>query len=158
MIEGGEDVKFIARRLLILASEDIGNANPNALLLANTCFDAVSKIGWPESRIILSQTAVYLANSDKSNSTYIAIKKAQKMVAQTGDLPVPLHLRNTPTKLMKQIGYGDNYQYAHDHQDNFVDLEFLPDKMKGMKFYIPGKNSREEQDASKISKRWKGKY
>ena len=158
MIEGGEDVKFIARRLLILASEDIGNANPNALLLANTCFDAVSKIGWPESRIILSQTAVYLANSDKSNSTYMAIKMAQKTVGQTGDLPVPLHLRNAPTKLMKQIGYGDNYQYAHDHQDNFIELEFLPEKIRGVKFYMPGKNAREEQDASKISKRWKGKY
>jgi len=158
MIEGGEDVKFIARRLLILASEDIGNANPNALLLANTCFDAVSKIGWPESRIILSQTAVYLANSDKSNSTYMAIKAAQKTVSQTGDLPVPLHLRNAPTKLMKQIGYGSNYQYAHDHPYNFVDLEFLPDKIKGKMFYKPGINSRELQDAKKIKDRWKGKY
>lgn len=158
MIEGGEDVKFIARRLLILASEDIGNANPNALLLANACFDAVNKIGWPESRIILSQTTVYLANSDKSNSTYMAIKNAQSLVAQTGDLPVPLHLRNAPTKLMKQIGYGDNYQYAHDHQDNFVDLEFLPEKIKGTAFYKPGNNSREQQEAQKIQKRWKGKY
>jgi len=158
MIEGGEDVKFIARRLLILASEDIGNANPNALLLANTCFDAVSKIGWPESRIILSQTAVYLANSDKSNSTYMAIKNAQKIVAQTGDLPVPLHLRNAPTKLMKQIGYGDNYQYAHDHKDSFVDLEFLPEKLKGKIIYKPGNNPREAQDAKKIQSRWKGKY
>jgi len=158
MIEGGEDVKFIARRLLILASEDIGNANPNALLLANTCFDAVSKIGWPESRIILSQTTVYLANSDKSNATYMAIKKAQKMVSQTGDLPVPLHLRNAPTKLMKQIGYGDNYQYAHDHQDNFVDQEFLPEKIKRQKFYVPGNNPRENADAKKIQERWKGKY
>ncbi len=158
MIEGGEDVKFIARRLLILASEDIGNANPNALLLANTCFDAVSKIGWPESRIILSQTTVFLANCEKSNSTYMAIKKAQKMVAQTGDIPVPLHLRNAPTKLMKQIGYGDNYQYAHDHKDNFVDVEFLPEKIKGSAFYIPGHNAREQQDAKKIAERWKGKY
>ena len=158
MIEGGEDVKFIARRLLILASEDIGNANPNALLLANTCFDAVSKIGWPESRIILSQTTVFLANCEKSNSTYMAIKKAQKMVAQTGDLPVPLHLRNAPTKLMKQIGYGDHYQYAHDHKDNFVDLEFLPEKIKGSAFYIPGNNAREQQDAKKMAERWKGKY
>lgn len=158
MIEGGEDVKFIARRMLILASEDIGNANPNALLLANSCFDAVSKIGWPESRIILSQTAVYLANSDKSNSTYMAIKKAQDMVAKTGDLPVPLHLRNAPTKLMKQIGYGAKYQYAHDHKDNFVDLEFLPDKLKGSQFYKPGNNKREQQDARKIQERWKGKY
>jgi len=158
MIEGGEDVKFIARRMLILASEDIGNANPNALLLANSCFDAVSKIGWPESRIILSQTAVYLANSDKSNSTYMAIKKAQDMVAKTGDLPVPLHLRNAPTKLMKQIGYGAEYQYAHDHKGNFVDLEFLPDKLKGSQFYKPGSNKREQQDAQKIQERWKGKY
>ena len=158
MIEGGEDVKFIARRLLILASEDIGNANPNALLLANTCFDAVSKIGWPESRIILSQTTVYLANSDKSNSTYMAINNAQKIVAQTGDLPVPLHLRNAPTKLMKQIGYGDNYQYAHDHKNNFVDQEFLPEKIKKNKFYLPGQNSREQLDAKKIQDRWKGKY
>jgi len=158
MIEGGEDVKFIARRLLILASEDIGNANPNALLLANACFDAVSKIGWPESRIILSQTTVYLANSDKSNSTYLAIKAAQKTVAQTGDLPVPLHLRNAPTKLMKQIGYGKNYQYAHHHESNFVDLEFLPEKLKGSNFYVPGNNIREQQDAKKIKERWKGKY
>lgn len=158
MIEGGEDVKFIARRLLILASEDIGNANPNALLLANACFDAVSKIGWPESRIILSQTAVYLANSDKSNSTYAAIKEAQSVVAKTGDLPVPLHLRNAPTKLMKQIGYGKEYQYAHDHHNNFVNLEFLPEKIKGSQFYKPGNNKREQQDAQKIKDRWKGKY
>ncbi len=158
MIEGGEDVKFIARRMLILASEDIGNANPNALLLANACFDAVSKIGWPESRIILSQTAVYLANSDKSNSTYMAISKAQEMVAKTGDLPVPLHLRNAPTKLMKQIGYGDDYKYAHDFTGNFVELEFLPEKLKGTQFYNPGNNAREQQDAQKIRERWKGKY
>ncbi|NOR87567.1 MAG: AAA family ATPase [Bacteroidales bacterium] len=158
MIEGGEDVKFIARRLLILASEDIGNANPNALLLANTCFDAVSKIGWPESRIILSQTTVFLANSEKSNATYLAIKNAQKMVSQTGDLPVPLHLRNAPTKLMKEIGYGSQYQYAHDHQGNFVNLEFLPDKIKGSQFYIPGSNTREQNDAAKIKDRWKNKY
>lgn len=158
MIEGGEDVKFIARRLLILASEDIGNANPNALLLANACFDAVSKIGWPESRIILSQTAVYLANSDKSNSTYLAIKNAQDIVAKTGDLPVPLHLRNAPTKLMKQIGYGKEYQYAHDHQGNFVEMEFLPDRIKGLQLYKPGNNKREQQDAQKIKERWKGKY
>lgn len=158
MIEGGEDVKFIARRLLILASEDVGNANPNALLLANACFDAVSKIGWPESRIILSQTTVYLANSDKSNSTYMAIKNAQKLVSQTGDLPVPLHLRNAPTKLMKQIGYGDNYKYAHEHQKNFVELEFLPEKIKGLQLYQPGNNKREQADQQKIQERWKGKY
>lgn len=158
MIEGGEDVKFIARRLLILASEDVGNANPNALLLANACFDAVSKIGWPESRIILSQTTVYLANSEKSNSTYLAIKNAQSLVAKTGDLPVPLHLRNAPTKLMKQIGYGDHYQYAHEHKNNFVDLEFLPEKIKGTQFYQPGQNKREQADQQKIQERWKGKY
>jgi putative ATPase len=158
MIEGGEDVKFIARRMLILASEDIGNANPNALLLANSCFDAVSKIGWPESRIILSQCAVYLANSDKSNSTYMAINNAQAVVSKTGDLPVPLHLRNAPTKLMKQIGYGKEYQYAHDHQGNFVNIEFLPDQIKGSQFYKPGANKREQMDAQKIQERWKGKY
>jgi putative ATPase len=158
MIEGGEDVKFIARRLLILASEDVGNANPNALLLANACFDAVSKIGWPESRIILSQTTVYLANSDKSNSTYAAIKQAQSLVSKTGDLPVPLHLRNAPTKLMKQIGYGDNYKYAHEHKDNFVELEFLPEKIKGVQLYKPGNNNREQADQQKIKERWKGKY
>ncbi len=158
MIEGGEDVKFIARRLLILASEDVGNANPNALLLANACFDAVSKIGWPESRIILSQTTVYLANSDKSNSTYAAIKQAQSLVSKTGDLPVPLHLRNAPTKLMKQIGYGDNYKYAHEHKNNFVNLEFMPDRVKGTTLYQPGNNKREQADQLKIKERWKGKY
>lgn len=158
MIEGGEDVKFIARRLLILASEDVGNANPNALLLANACFDAVSKIGWPESRIILSQTTVYLANSDKSNSTYAAINQAQSLVKKTGDLPVPLHLRNAPTKLMKQIGYGDNYKYAHEHKNNFVNLEFMPDRVKGITLYQPGNNKREQADQQKIKERWKGKY
>lgn len=158
MIEGGEDVKFIARRLLILASEDVGNANPNALLLANTCFDAVSKIGWPESRIILSQTTVYLANSDKSNSTYAAINQAQSLVKKTGDLPVPLHLRNAPTKLMKQIGYGDNYKYAHEHKNNFVNLEFMPERVKGITLYQPGNNKREQADQLKIKERWKGKY
>lgn len=158
MIEGGEDVKFIARRLLILASEDVGNANPNALLLANACFDAVSKIGWPESRIILSQTTVYLANSDKSNSTYAAINQAQSLVKKTGDLPVPLHLRNAPTKLMKQIGYGDNYKYAHEHKNNFVNLEFMPERVKGITLYQPGNNKREQVDQQKIKERWKGKY
>ena len=158
MIEGGEDIKFIARRLLILASEDIGNANPNALLLANTCFDAVNKIGYPEGRIILSQTAVFLANSPKSNSTYIAIKKAQEKVRQTGDLPVPLHLRNAPTKLMKEIGYGDNYKYAHEFEGNFTDLEFLPEKIKGMAFYEPGSNKREIDDRKMLKNRWKDKY
>jgi putative ATPase len=158
MIEGGEDVKFIARRLLILASEDIGNANPNALLLANACFDAVSKIGWPESRIILSQTSIYLANCDKSNASYLAIEKAQNTVSKTGDLPVPLHLRNAPTKLMKEIGFGNDYKYAHDYEANFVELEFLPEKLEGNRFYEPGKNKREQLDEQKIKKRWKGKY
>jgi len=128
MVEAGEDPKFIARRMLILASEDIGNANPNALLLANTCFDAINKIGWPEGRIILSQTAIYLASSPKSNASYLAIKNAQKLVNQTGNLAVPLHIRNAPTKLMKDIGYGKNYKYAHEYKDNFTELEFLPEK------------------------------
>jgi putative ATPase len=158
MIEGGEDVNFIARRLLILASEDIGNANPNALLLANACFDAVSKIGWPESRIILSQTSIYLANCDKSNASYLAIEKALNTVSKTGDLPVPLHLRNAPTKLMKEIGFGNDYKYAHDYETNFVELEFLPEKLEGNRFYEPGKNKREQLDEQKIKKRWKGKY
>ncbi len=158
MIEGGEDPKFIARRMLILASEDIGNANPNALLLANACFDAINKIGWPEGRIILSQTAVYLATSAKSNSTYLAIDEALALVKKTGNLPVPLHLRNSPTKLMKDIGYGKDYKYAHQYDDNFVDLEFLPEKIKGTKFYEPGKNSREEEIRRWLEKRWGKKY
>lgn len=158
MIEGGEDIKFIARRLLILASEDIGNANPNALLLANACFDAVNKIGYPEGRIILSQTAVYLANSPKSNSTYLAIKKAQMLVQQTGDLAVPLHLRNAPTKLMKEIGYGKEYKYAHDYDANFTELEFLPQQISGKLFYEPGANKREEEDRKNLKTRWKNKY
>ena len=158
MIEGGEDIKFIARRLLILASEDIGNANPNALLLANACFDAVNKIGYPEGRIILSQTAVYLANSPKSNSTYIAIKRAQQLIQKTGDLPVPLHLRNAPTKLMKEIGYGQDYKYAHEYEDNFTDLEFLPEQIKGNVFYEPGTNKREMEDRKSLKDRWNDKY
>ncbi|MCD6090974.1 MAG: replication-associated recombination protein A [Bacteroidales bacterium] len=158
MIEGGEDIKFIARRLLILASEDVGNANPNALLLANSCFDAVNKIGYPEGRIILSQTAVYLANSPKSNSTYVAIKKAQQVVQQTGDLPVPLHLRNAPTKLMKEIGYGQDYKYAHEYEGNFTEEEFLPDRIKGSTFYKPGSNKREMDDRKNLKNRWKDKY
>ena len=158
MVEAGEDPKFIARRMLILASEDIGNANPNALLLANTCFDAISKIGWPEGRIILSQTAVYLANSPKSNSAYMAINEAQASVQITGNLPVPLHLRNAPTKLMKDIGYGKDYKYAHQHSNNFVELEFLPDKIKGTKIFEPGNNPRENEDRKKLRERWKGKY
>ena len=158
MVEAGEDPKFIARRMLILASEDIGNANPNALLLANTCFDAISKIGWPEGRIILSQTAVYLANSPKSNSTYLAIKDAQALIQQSGNLAVPLHLRNAPTKLMKDIGYGKDYKYAHQHKDNFIELEFLPEKIKGTKLFEPGNNPREVDERKRLKERWKGKY
>ena len=158
MIEGGEDPKFIARRLLILASEDIGNANPNALLLANSCFDSVTKIGWPESRIILSQTVIYLATSPKSNASYMAIKAAQKQVQEDGNLPVPLHLRNAPTKLMKNIGYGKDYQYAHSHDGNFVNLEFLPEKISGVKFYEPGNNTKEDQLREWLKTRWKDKY
>ena len=158
MVEAGEDPKFIARRMLILASEDIGNANPNALLLANACFDAINKIGWPEGRIILSQTAIYLASSPKSNASYIAIKDAQKIVNQTGNLAVPLHIRNAPTKLMKDIGYGKNYKYAHEYENNFTELEFLPNKIKGSKFYNPGNNQRENEIRKWLKKRWKDKY
>lgn len=158
MVEAGEDPKFIARRMLILASEDIGNANPNALLLANTCFDAISKIGWPEGRIILSQTAIYLATSPKSNSAYMAINDAQDLVKKKGNLPVPLHLRNAPTKLMKDIGYGKEYKYAHSYDDNFTDLEFLPEEIKGTTIYKPGKNRREEETRKWLNKRWKDKY
>jgi putative ATPase len=158
MIEGGEDPLFIARRMVILASEDIGNANPNALLMANTCFDAVHKIGMPESRIILSQAAVYLATSPKSNASYMAIESALEEVRRTGDLPVPLHIRNAPTKLMKEIGYGKNYKYAHSFEGNFIDMEFLPDKIKGTKFYEPGKNKKEEELRAWLKARWKEKY
>jgi putative ATPase len=158
MIEGGEDPLFIARRLLILASEDIGNANPNAILLANTCFDAVNKIGWPESRIILSQTTVYLASSAKSNASYMAINKAQEIVRKTGDLPVPLHLRNAPTKLMKNIGYGEDYKYAHDYPGNFAFQEFLPEKLAGLKLYEPGQNARENELRQRLKLLWKEKY
>jgi putative ATPase len=158
MITGGEDVKFIARRMLILASEDIGAANPTALVIANNCFQAVSVIGLPESEIILSQTAVYLANSPKSNATYKAIKTAKSLVAQTGDLPVPLHLRNAPTKLMKEIGYGQDYDYAHDHEDNFTELEFLPEDLSGTVLYEPQKNARESSDRKRLKDLWKTKY
>ena len=158
MIEGGEDVKFIARRMLIAASEDIGAANPTALILANNTFQAVSVIGYPESRIILSQCAIYLANSPKSNSTYMAINRAQQLVKQTGDLSVPLHLRNAPTKLMKDMDYGKNYLYAHDYDGNFVDQEFLPDELSGTSFYEPGKNKREQVDEQMMKARWKNKY
>ena len=158
MIEGGEDPVFIARRMLIFASEDIGNSNPNALLLANACFDAVTKIGYPECRITLSQCAVYLASSVKSNSTYMALANAQQVVRQTGDLPVPLHIRNAPTKLMKHLGYGDGYKYAHDYVGNFVDQEFLPDALRGTKFYEPGQNPREEDTRRLLRSRWGQKY
>ncbi len=158
MIEGGEDPLFIARRLLILASEDIGNANPNALLLANNCFQAVNVIGWPESRIILSQTVTYLASSAKSNAAYQAIGKAQKLVRETGDLPVPLHLRNAPTKLMKNIGYGKDYQYAHSFENNFVDEEFFPDAVKGTKLYDPQENDAEQKIRQRLRSLWKKKY
>jgi putative ATPase len=158
MIAGGEDVKFIARRMLIFASEDIGNANPNALLLANNCFDAVNKIGYPESRIILSQCAIYLASSAKSNASYEAISKGLAMVQKTGNLPVPLHLRNAPTKLMKDMDYGKNYQYSHLGENNFLEQEYLPDEIKGTAFFVPQKNAREEELKKFLHERWKGKY
>ena len=158
MIEGGEDVKFIARRLLILASEDIGNANPTALIMANNTFQAVTAIGYPESRILLSQCAVYLATSAKSNASYKAIGKAQQVVKQTGDLPVPLHLRNAPTKLMKELGYGDEYKYSHDFANNFAEQEFLPDDLSETKFFDPGENAREKEIRQFLKNRWKGKY
>lgn len=158
MIEGGEDVKFIARRLLILASEDIGNANPTALIMANNTFQAVSTIGLPESRIILSQCAIYLASSPKSNSSYEAIKKAQSLVKDTGDLSVPLHLRNAPTKLMKDLNYGKNYKYAHSYENNFTEQEFLPERVKNTKLYQPGNNTRENAFKEFLKKRWQDKY
>ena len=158
MIEGGEDVKFIARRMLILASEDIGNANPTALVLANTTFQAVTTIGYPESRIILSQCATYLASSPKSNASYMAIKEAQQAVRTTGDLSVPMAIRNAPTKLMKDLGYGKDYAYAHDHEGNFVDFEFLPDEISGTTFYKPGNNPRERSMKDFLKSRWKDKY
>ncbi|GGG55760.1 ATPase AAA [Croceivirga lutea] len=158
MIEGGEDVKFIARRMVILASEDIGNANPTALVLANTTFEAVTTIGYPESRIILSQCATYLASSPKSNASYLAIGKAQKVVQESGDLSVPLAIRNAPTKLMKDLGYGSGYAYAHDHKDNFAKMEFLPEEIRGTTFYKPGENPRENAMRDFLKKRWKDKY
>jgi len=158
MIEGGEDVKFIARRMVILASEDIGNANPTALVLATSTFQAVNLIGYPESRIILSQCAVYLATSAKSNASYVAINEAQQKVNETGDLPVPLAIRNSPTKLMKDLNYGKGYQYAHEHEGNFADMEFLPDEIKGTKFYDPGINPRENELRSFLKKLWGKKY
>ena len=158
MIEGGEDVKFIARRLLISASEDIGNANPTALVIANNTFQAVSTIGFPESRIILSQCATYLACSPKSNAAYMAIGKAQQLVKQTGDLSVPLEIRNAPTKLMKELGYGDNYKYAHNYENNFAPQEFLPDEIKNTTLYEPGNNARENAHREFLKLRWKDKY
>ena len=158
MIEGGEDAKFIARRLLILASEDIGNANPTALIMANNTFQAVNTIGFPESRIILSQCAIYLASSPKSNASYEAIGKAQALVNETGDLSVPLHLRNAPTKLMKELDYGKAYKYAHNYENNFAEQEFLPDEIKNTKLFEPGKNPRENNLRDFLKNRWKNKY
>lgn len=158
MIEGGEDVKFIARRMLIAASEDIGNANPTALIMANTTFQSVTVIGNPESRIILSQCAIYLANSAKSNASYMAIGEAQNLVRTTGDLSIPLHLRNAPTKLMKDLDYGKDYQYSHNYKGNFVNQEFLPDEIKNTKLYEPGNNARENQFRDLLKQRWKDKY
>lgn len=158
MIEGGEDIKFIARRMLILASEDIGMANPNALLLANTTFQSVNSIGYPEARIILSQCAIYLATSAKSNASYTAINQAQALVKETGDLSVPLSIRNAPTKLMKELGYGDNYAYAHNYDGNFIPHDFLPEDIKGTKLYEPGNNPKEQALASYLKKLWKDYY
>ncbi len=158
LIEGGEDVKFIARRLLISASEDIGNANPNALVLANSTFQAVNTIGFPEARIILSQCALYLANSPKSNAAYLAINKAQATVKETGNLGVPLHLRNAPTTLMKELDYGKGYRYAHDFEGNFVAQEYLPEEIAHTRFYEPGGNPKENHSREFLKKRWKDKY
>ena len=158
MLEGGEEIKFIARRLVILASEDIGNANPTALVIAQSCFEAVHTIGMPEARIILSQCTIYLASSPKSNSSYQAILKAQKLVSETGDLKVPLPLRNAPTELMKELNYGKEYNYAHHYDGNFVDMEFMPEQLSGHKLYIPGNNPRENEMKSFLESRWKDKY
>lgn len=158
MIEGGEDPKFIARRLLILAAEDIGNANPNALLLATSCFDAVSMVGMPEGRIILAQVATYLASSPKSNAAYLGIGKAIRLVRETGDLPVPLQIRNAPTRLMKDAGYGKDYKYSHDYDRNFADQEFLPEKLSGTRLYEPGDNARENELRARLKSLWKNKY
>lgn len=158
MIEGGEEVKFIARRMIIFASEDIGNANPTALVLATNCFQAVNVIGFPESRIILSQCAIYLAASVKSNASYGAINEAQELVRKYGDLPVPMSIRNAPTGLMKNLGYGEGYRYAHGYENNFTEMEFLPDKIKGTKIYDPGRNAREDEFRKFLKIRWKEKY
>ncbi|MFO7370988.1 MAG: replication-associated recombination protein A [Bacteroidales bacterium] len=158
MVEGGEDPKFIARRMVILAAEDIGLANPNALLLATSCFEAINLIGWPESRIILSETALYLATSPKSNSAYQAISEAQNMIRETGDLPVPLNIRNAPTSLMKDLGYGDGYKYAHNYTGNFTREEFLPEEIRNKVFYEPQENTREAEIRNRMAAFWKGKY
>jgi putative ATPase len=158
MVEGGEDPKFIARRLVILAAEDIGLANPNALLLANACFQAVENVGWPESRIILSECTLYLASSPKGNAAYMAINKAQQLVQQTGNLGVPLPLRNAPSGLMKELGYGDGYQYSHDHPGNFYNQEFLPTEIIGTNFIAPGSSPKEQELAQQIKKWWQDKY
>jgi len=158
MIEGGEDVKFIARRIIIAASEDIGLANPNALLMATTAFQAVQAVGMPEGRIILSQAVVYLATSPKSNASYLAIKNAQKEVRESGSLPVPLHLRNAPTKLMKDLDYGKDYQYSHDYPNNFVEQEYLPDELKGKSFYKTGDNAQERKAKERMEFFWKDRY
>lgn len=158
MITGGEDLTFIARRLLIIASEDIGIANPNALLMASACFNAVAQIGYPESRIILSQCAIYLASSPKGNASYIAIDEAIKEVQKTGDLSVPLHLRNAPTKLMEELGYGENYKYSHDYAGNFIDQEFLPKELVGKNFFIPGSSKKEKEVFEMMQKLWDNKY
>ena len=158
MIAGGEDPKFIARRMLILSSEDIGNANPTALVIANNCFQAVNVIGYPECELILSQTAIYLASSPKSNASYMAIKDAKNTVADKGALPVPLHLRNAPTKLMEELDYGKDYQYAHDYDKNFAEQEFLPNEISGLSFYKPTENKRENDMRSRLRSLWGSKY
>ncbi len=158
MIEGGEDLKFLARRMIILASEDIGNANPTALIMANNTFQAVTTVGYPEARLILSQCAIYLATSAKSNSSYMAINKAQQLVKQTGDLSVPLHIRNAPTKLMKELGYGQDYKYSHDYEGNFVSQEFLPKEIENTKLYEPSNNQRENVFRTYLKRIWKNKY
>jgi putative ATPase len=158
MVEGGEDPKFIARRLVILAAEDIGLANPNALLLANACFQAIENVGWPESRIILSECTLYLASSPKGNAAYIAINQAQQLVQKTGNLGVPLPLRNAPSALMKELGYGEGYQYSHDHPGNFFEQEFLPEQIAGTNFFAPGSSPKEQEIAQQIKKWWQDKY
>lgn len=158
MVEGGEDPKFIARRLIISAAEDIGLANPNALLLANSCFQAVQTVGWPEARIILAECTIYLASSPKGNGAYMAINRAQQLVKETGNLPIPLALRNAPTKLMKDLGYGKGYKYAHDHPGNFANMEFLPDDIVGTSFFNAGSSKKEQEVNALVHKLWKGKY